>query len=166
MLSKIFNFIAQVATLGSISSVSGLGNDISGLRCRCLYADPSCWPSSADFASLASQLSQALIYPVPPESACYPPSNPSGNCTEVLLNNSNSTWRSAQSGSMQAPNFETFIFTNDSISACYQNTTLGVPCQQGSVSPIGVDARNAEDIQAAVAFAEKWNLRVVIKGTG
>jgi hypothetical protein len=165
MVSKIFNFLVQIITLGSISSVLGT-NDTLGSRCRCLYADPSCWPSDADFASLASQLSQSLIYPVPPESACYPPSNPSGNCTQVLLNTFNGTWRSDQPGSMQAPNFETFIFTNDSISACYLNTTLGVPCEQGNVPPIGVDARTPGDIQTAVVFAKKWNLQVVIKSTG
>ncbi|KIK55607.1 hypothetical protein GYMLUDRAFT_47820 [Collybiopsis luxurians FD-317 M1] len=148
-----------------MSSILGL-NDTSDLRCRCLYPDPSCWPSDADFASLASQVSQPLIYPVPPESACYPASDPSGNCAEVIASTSDGNWRSNQSGSMQSPNFETFIFQNGSIRACFLNTSLGVPCQQGSVPPVGVDARMAEDIQAAVVFAKKWNLRVVVKNTG
>ncbi|KIK55609.1 hypothetical protein GYMLUDRAFT_175341 [Collybiopsis luxurians FD-317 M1] len=165
MVSKLANFLAQVFLLGFISSVRGV-NDTSSSRCRCLYPDSSCWPSDADFASLASQVSQPLIYPVPPESACYPASNPSGNCAEVIANIFDGNWRSNQSGSMQSPNFETFIFPNGSISACFLNTSLGVPCQQGNVPPVGVDARTAEDIQAAVAFAEKWNLRVVVKSTG
>ncbi|KAJ3751142.1 hypothetical protein DFH05DRAFT_1362107, partial [Lentinula detonsa] len=69
-------------------------------------------------------------------------------------------------GSMQAVNFETFIFSNGSINACYLNTTLNVPCEQGSVTPVGVDARNVKDVQAAIAFAQVWNLRVVVKNTG
>jgi hypothetical protein len=67
---------------------------------------------------------------------------------------------------MQSPNFESFIFNNGSISACYLNTTLGVPCQQGSVPIIGVDARSVSDIQAAVKFAANHNLRLAVKNTG
>ena len=67
---------------------------------------------------------------------------------------------------MQSPNFETYEFANGTIDACYLNTTLGVPCTQGSVSVIGVDARSPSDVQAAVVFAQKYNLRLVVKNTG
>ena len=67
---------------------------------------------------------------------------------------------------MQNVNFETFIFPNDTISACYLNTTLGIPCGQGSVPPVGVDARSESDVQAAVNFAKKHNLKLVVKNTG
>jgi hypothetical protein len=46
------------------------------------------------------------------------------------------------------------------------NTSLGVPCDQGSVPIIGIDARSVGDIQAAVIFAVKHNLRLTIKNTG
>jgi hypothetical protein len=48
----------------------------------------------------------------------------------------------------------------------YLNTTFGVPCEQGSVPPIGVDARTVGDVQAAVKFAGQNNLRIVVKNTG
>ena len=67
---------------------------------------------------------------------------------------------------MQNVNYEAYIFPNGTVDACYLNTTLGAPCQQGSVSVIGVDARTVEDIQAAVAFSAKHNLRLVVKNTG
>ena len=137
---------------------------VSKPSCRCLYGE-QCWPSS-DLSTLASQLSQPLLYPSPPESACYPPSKPSGNCTDVNANTMNGRWRSDQPGSMQATNFETFIFKNGTIDACYLNVTLGVPCHQGSVSVVGVDARSVQDVQAAVKFASKHNLRLVVKNTG
>jgi len=130
--------------------------------CRCLYGD-DCWP---DFSSLSTQLSQPLIRPVPPESACYPSSSPSGNCTDVIQGTTDGNWRANQSGSMQSPNFETFIFENGTIDACYLNTTLDFACKQGSVPVIGVDARSASDIQAAVKFVNKHNLRLVVKNTG
>jgi len=133
--------------------------------CCCTHNDP-CWPNSATFAGLESQVSQPLIYPVPTASACYPPTNPSGNCSEVIQNWTDGNWRSSIPGSMEAPNFETFEFKNGTISACYLNTTLGVPCEQGSVPVIGVDARTPGDIQAAVNFAVQYNLKLVVKNTG
>jgi hypothetical protein len=133
--------------------------------CRCLYGE-QCWPNKSDFSALASQVSQPLLQPVPPESACYPASQPSGNCAEVMNQTNNGVWRSDQAGSMQTISFETFIFSNGTISACYLNATLGFPCEQGSVPVVGVDARSAEDVQAAITFASKHNLRLVVKNTG
>ncbi|KAF9262893.1 FAD-binding domain-containing protein [Marasmius fiardii PR-910] len=136
-----------------------------GTECRCLYGD-SCWPRDPDFTSLSSELSQPLIHPLPPAAACYPIDSPSGNCTDVQLHTLDGNWRSDQSGAMQNINFETYVFNNGTISACYLNTALGAPCTQGSVPPIGVDARTVEDVQAAVKFAAQHNLRLVIKNTG
>ncbi|KAF5336773.1 hypothetical protein D9758_016398 [Tetrapyrgos nigripes] len=144
---------------------SGVLSKPSRPRCRCLHGD-SCWPTEYDFAQLQSTISQPLIHPVPPESACYPEANPSGNCTDVQTNTFTGNWRSDQPGSMQAPNLESFIFPNGTIEVCYLNKALGVPCGQGSVPPIGVDARSVEDIQAGVKFAVDHNLRLVIHNTG
>ncbi|KAF5365473.1 hypothetical protein D9758_010844 [Tetrapyrgos nigripes] len=138
---------------------------LSEPRCRCLHGD-SCWPTEDDFAQLQSQISQPLIHPVPPESACYPESNSSGNCTDVQTNTFTGTWRSDQAGAMQATNFETFISSNGTIEACYLNTALGFPCEQGSIPTIGVDARTVKDVQAAVKFAADRDLRLVVHNTG
>ena len=133
--------------------------------CRCLY-DQLCWPKENEFATLATQLSQPLLHPLPPASPCYPPSTPSGNCSIVIANYTNGNWRSDQPGSMQNTNFEAFIFPNDTISACYLNATLGFPCGQGSVPPVGVDARSASDVQAAINFVKQHNLKLAVKNTG
>lgn len=133
-------------------------------RCRCLYGQ-RCWPSASDFSSLEGQLSQPLINPLPSASACYPVSSPSGNCTDVQINQSSGTWRADRPGSLDLANFENYIFKNGSISACYVNTSLG-PCEQGNVPIIGVDARSIGDVRAAVTFAASHDLRLVIKNTG
>ncbi len=133
--------------------------------CRCLYGQ-SCWPSEQDFVSLSSNLSRPLIHPVPPASACYPIENPSGNCSDVQLNWRDGNWRADQPGAYQNINFETYTNKNGSISACYSNTTLNLPCEQGSVPPIGVDAGTVGDVQAAVRFAAQHNLRLAVKNTG
>ena len=69
-------------------------------------------------------------------------------------------------GSMEAPNFETFMFQNSTIDACYFNTTIAGTCEQGSVPVIGVDVHSVEDIQAAVTFAVQQKLKLVVKNTG
>ncbi|KAH7909019.1 hypothetical protein BJ138DRAFT_279152, partial [Hygrophoropsis aurantiaca] len=154
---KRFLFLPLVASLA-------LGSTRNS-SCRCLYGQ-QCWPSSSDFSSLQSQLSQPLIYPIPTASGCYPPSSPSGNCSDIQANWYNSTWRADHPGSMDMTNYESFIFKNGSISACYFNTSLGTPCEQGNVPVIGVDARSVGDVQAAVKFAASHNLRMAIKNTG
>ena len=150
-----------------IPSVLSLSIVVSGTRhrCRCT-SDQNCWPSESDFQTLASQVSQPLIYPVPPASPCYPVSDPSGNCTDVQSESGYANWRADHPGAMQMAQYETYTYPNGTIAACYLNTTLGFPCEQGSVSTIGIDARSPEDIQAAVKFASQYNLRVVIKNTG
>ncbi|KAF9458247.1 hypothetical protein BDZ94DRAFT_1313486 [Collybia nuda] len=138
---------------------------ISQPSSRCIYGE-ECWPKESDFFHLASQLSQPLLHPKPPGSACYPINNPSGKCSEAIENAHNGRWRSGQPGSMQAPFLETFTFPNGTVSACYINATLGFPCSQGSIPEIGVDARSVQDVQATVRFASKHNLRLVVKNTG
>ena len=133
-------------------------------QCRCLFGD-SCWPSDSDFAQLAAQVSQPLIHPEPPAKPCYVAAN-SSECAAVVANWTDGDWRADQPGAMEASGFETFTFPNGTIDACYLNTTLGVPCGQGSVSVIGVDARSVGDVQAAVTFAADHNLRLAVKNTG
>jgi len=134
-------------------------------ECRCLYGQ-SCWPSQREFAALQTQISQPILHPVPPPSACYPPGSPSGNCSDVIFHYTDGNWRADQPGASQNANFESFIFPNGTVDACYLNVTLGIPCKQGNVPPVGVDARSAQDVQAAVLFAKRHNLRLVIKNTG
>ncbi|KIK82228.1 hypothetical protein PAXRUDRAFT_724342 [Paxillus rubicundulus Ve08.2h10] len=69
-------------------------------------------------------------------------------------------------GSMEAPNWETFMFKNGTIDACYLNTTITGTCGHGSVPVIGVDARSVADVQAAINFAVNHNLKLVVKNTG
>ena len=136
---------------------------VSAHNCRCTSRS-GCWPSDSDFQILASKVSQPLIRPVPPATPCY--DSTAGNCTDAIAGWSNSVWRSDQPGAAEFTNYETYIFPNGTIQGCYLNTTLGIACQQGSVSVIGVDARTPEDIQEAIKFVGSYNLRLVIKNTG
>lgn len=159
-------FVISLALLLAFVSASG-----ASAVCKCVYPS-SCWPSADEFASLATKLSQPLVYPKPPEAACYPANatSVSVDCATVTEHYYNGNWRADQSGAMQGPNFEMYIQLNSSgqgtLEACYLNSSLGIPCEQGNVPVIGVDARTVGDIQEAVNFATLHNLKVVIKNTG
>jgi len=133
-------------------------------NCRCIYGQP-CWPGDAQFSELATQLSQPLVRPVPVAAPCYSPGAEAA-CAQVKENWNDGMWRTDQPGNMININFASYTFPNGTISACYINTSLGYPCTQGSVPPIGVDARNPQDIQAAIRFADTHNLKFVVKNTG
>ncbi|KAF9242106.1 hypothetical protein BU15DRAFT_44331 [Melanogaster broomeanus] len=151
-----FSLLAKCGLVNAWPSASG---------CLCT-SDQSCWPTISEFDQLQSQVSQPLVYPLPTAAACYPTSGPSGNCTDVIQNAQDGNWRSSMPGSMQFRNFETFMLKNGTIDACYINTTITGSCGQGSVPIIGVDARSVADIQAAINFAVKYNLKLVVKNTG
>ncbi|KAG8215602.1 hypothetical protein J3R82DRAFT_7467 [Butyriboletus roseoflavus] len=104
--------------------------------------------------------------PLPTASGCYPPSNPSGNCTDVITNWYDGNWRASRPGSMEMANYETYELQNGTIDACFLNTSVTGTCGQGRVPVIGVDARLAGDIQAAVGFAVEHGLKLVVKNTG
>ncbi|KAM6497608.1 FAD binding domain containing protein [Amanita muscaria] len=133
--------------------------------CKCFSFQP-CWPSPSDFSKLelASQLSQPLIVPIPAASACYLPFN--SYCIDVQSHLHDGPWRSDLPGTMQVINFENYMLENGTTDACYYNVQLGVPCHQGNIPVVGVDARNVGDVQAAVNFTAKHYLRLVIKNTG
>ncbi|KAJ2912448.1 hypothetical protein MD484_g7967, partial [Candolleomyces efflorescens] len=67
---------------------------------------------------------------------------------------------------MQNSNYEAYIFPNNTISRCPWDPPAGQRCEQGSIPPIGVDARTPEDIQNAVRFARQYNLKIVVHNTG
>jgi len=58
------------------------------------------------------------------------------------------------------------MFKNGTIDACFLNTTLGIPCKQGSVPVIGVNATTPEDVPVAVQFAVHHDLKLVVKKLG
>jgi hypothetical protein len=98
-------------------------------NCRCTFGS-QCWPSDSEFQTLASQVSQPLIYLAPPATPCH--NSASGNRSDVRSGWSNDAWRSDHPGATEFSNWESYTFPNGTTQACYFNTTLGVPCQRAS----------------------------------
>ncbi|KAF9528446.1 FAD binding domain-containing protein [Crepidotus variabilis] len=156
----LFRYFSLALSMTSLS----LSAATDSSRCRCLYGQ-DCWPNDVAFSTFSQKLSQPLIRPTPIAATCYSNSS-SSSCLDATTNFHNSTWRTDQPGASQNINFETYIRRNGTVEGCYLNVTLGDPCKQGSVPPIGVDARNSQDVQAAVRFVKEHNLKLVVKNTG
>ncbi|RPB19372.1 FAD-binding domain-containing protein [Terfezia boudieri ATCC MYA-4762] len=145
---------------------------VESLRhCKCQPNLP-CWPSDSDWQKFNSTVGGMLIADIRPiSSACYEgtPEYNKARCDEVTKEFGDSFWRANQPGAVQHTNWETYPPLKES---CYLPSSLsnktgdGEQCKQGSVPRYAVRARNANDISAAVKFAAKHSIPVVIKNTG
>ncbi|KAJ5681032.1 hypothetical protein N7536_012171 [Penicillium majusculum] len=137
--------------------------------CKC---DPSmpCWPATTEWSSLNDTISGRLIKTTPVASVCYR-SEPTFNLETCQFVRSNwTTWpfHSANPTSVGDPSLDNAcapIFPNGtSLSGNSEAGKQG--CSLGSYPPYVINATGAEDVQAAVSFAKKYNLRLNIKNTG
>lgn len=129
-----------------------------------------CWPATTEWSSLNDTISGRLIKTTPVASVCYR-SEPTFNLETCQFVRSNwTTWpfHSANPTSVGDPSLDNAcapIFPNGtSLSGNSEAGKQG--CSLGSYPPYVINATGAEDVQAAVSFAKKYNLRLNIKNTG
>ncbi|KAJ4299023.1 hypothetical protein N0V90_004267 [Kalmusia sp. IMI 367209] len=133
--------------------------------------DSDCWPSDAEWSSLNSTLSGALIRGVPPGSVCYPdqPDYSEDACAIVRSHWFNSTWHAESPISIDYP-----VWTNNSCNPIFPNGTSVTGdvhagekgCSIGSYPVYAVKATTAEQIAEALKWAGTKNIRIVVKNTG
>lgn len=92
---------------------------------------------------------------------CHAPHFNATKCEYVRANYFDSYMRADNPGSMQNDNWE-----DQDEKRCAFEATANSPCQQGRVSILGVQAETVDDIQKALRFAAKENLRIVVKSSG
>lgn len=123
----------------------------------------ACWPAAADWAALNTTVSGALISVAPPLAPCFGsfPGVPydQATCSSNVGNFTNSYWRASQPGANQEPNWE----EGADGSNCYD---AAKPCTLGNIPPYAVAVARDGDVSAALDFARKHNLQVVVKATG
>ncbi|GFF88015.1 6-hydroxy-D-nicotine oxidase [Aspergillus udagawae] len=131
----------------------------SNSSCRCRPHEP-CWPSPQEWNALNSSVDGNLFAVRPVAAPCHE-GDPEA-CDFVTKQWYNSTWRAAQPGAVQWGNWESWLEHNQTCSI----TSPQTPCGQGRVSLYSVVAECASNIQEAVRFAKRHNLRLVIKNSG
>jgi hypothetical protein len=128
--------------------------------CKCTAFD-SCWPSPSEFAQLSDTLSSPIFQVQPLGTPCHDPTFNAALCDIVKASFSDGLFRTNQPGAAQTDNWEF-----NATSSCFVNGDRSQPCGQGRVPIIGVNATTISDIQKAVQFAIKHNLKVKVKNTG
>lgn len=147
--------------LGSLAGIAQ--GQYSGHRtCRCLATDP-CWPSVDTWNQLNTSLSGGLVAVVPPAKPCHGENINEAECQNVHKNWNDGFWRSDQPGALINVNFE--IMSNETW-GCQLNVSASTPCTQGNLPVLAARVTSLADVQKAVRFAAKHNLRLVIKNSG
>lgn len=132
----------------------------SNTSCRCFPGD-SCWPGNDAWSNFNESIGGRLVSTTPIAAVCHLDNfsqyNPS-DC-ETLQDD----WFFPQthinsSSSIMAP-----LFTNNSCSPFTQPTDT---CHLGNYVKYSVDARGPDDYRKTLAFAQKNNVRLVIRNTG
>ncbi|KAL4908488.1 hypothetical protein BDW74DRAFT_175173 [Aspergillus multicolor] len=131
-------------------------------QCRCRPND-RCWPSENDWAAFNRSINGNLIHLRPVGAVCHGNEYDAAECADAQANTGNSYWRAAEPGALQTTNWES---TGEGATDCDINTPRSTPCKQGRIPLYAVLAETTEEIQTAVRFAKRRNLRVVIKNTG
>ncbi len=138
-ICTLLSFILSLA-LAQISSAK----ESIKLKCRC-YPNEACWPSEAQWEALNKQVDGRLIRVESPFKSCAK-NDKNEACRQAIYFSQNPFYLESQAGATQ--------------------TTGWLNAWQSSPSLYAVKVKNNQDIQAAVNFARRHRLRVVIKGTG
>ena len=128
-------------------------------RCLCAQCkvtpDSPDWPSDEQWQALNNSVSGHLIQPVPPGAVCHPdfPQYNNASCGALY-------------GKWTDPSFHystpaTVDYNDD---ACLPSADT--PCSAAGYPAYVVDAASASDVQAAVQYAAKTGVRLIVKATG
>ncbi|KAH8742475.1 hypothetical protein F5883DRAFT_596362 [Diaporthe sp. PMI_573] len=137
-----------------------------GAECKCTPED-SCWPVAAEWDSFNDTISGNLIKTIPAGSVCYPaqPNYNPDSCNEVISNWTTWIFHSTNPASSPSAKGCDPIYPNGtSINGDAHAGDKG--CHLGPLPVYVVKATRASDIQQALTFAKKNNIRVIVKNTG
>ena len=121
--------------------------------CKPLPSDSE-WPSPADWTALNESISGKLLASgQPPGAVCHSPSFDQALCSQVQ-----SLWTNASFHSSNP-----WTVDNNDVS-CLPDPAQ--PCNPSGYPAYVVEAESPQDVQAAVHFANRTNVRLIVKGTG
>ncbi|KAK4099847.1 FAD-binding domain-containing protein [Parathielavia hyrcaniae] len=125
--------------------------------CRVLPGDAG-WPDAAAWAALNETINGLLVATVPIGHVCHDPTYDADACAALQQGWTRPMTHLGTSSSVMQP-----FFANQS---CDPFTEQSKPCQLDNYVSYAVNVSSAADIQAAVRFATKNNIRLVVRNTG
>ncbi|PYI04014.1 FAD-binding domain-containing protein [Aspergillus sclerotiicarbonarius CBS 121057] len=125
--------------------------------CRYLPGDQE-WPSGAEWAKLNTTVGGRLIATVPLGSPCHDPNYNATECAYLAAQ-----WSYPEIHANSSSSFSNPFFQNRS---CDPFTGESSACRIGNYYDYAINVTSAADVAAGLAFAQKKNIRLVIKNTG
>lgn len=154
-------FISFLTILPALVSAAAVNTScVTQPSCRCLPSD-SCWPSKSAWTSFNKTVGGRLIATVPIGSVCH--DSAFGSYNAQKCDALKSVWdypatHISSSSDPMAP-----FFANVS---CDPFTAPSARCIVGTLVQYSVNASSSSDYLATIQFAQKNNIRLVIRNTG
>ncbi|KAH7392252.1 FAD binding domain-containing protein [Phaeosphaeria sp. MPI-PUGE-AT-0046c] len=125
--------------------------------CLCLPGD-ACWPAQDTWATLNSTVNGKLVATVPIGSPCHDPTYDAGACDELKKQ-----WLNPLTHVPSSHSIMQSYFANQS---CDPFSDRSIPCTLGNYVSYSVKATEHWDVIAALEFAKKNDVRVLVRNTG
>ncbi|KAF2790845.1 6-hydroxy-D-nicotine oxidase [Melanomma pulvis-pyrius CBS 109.77] len=126
-------------------------------ECKCFPGD-ACWPSEREWITFNTTVGGRLIKTVPLGSPCHDPHYDAALCDALT-----SQWKLAPVHINSSSSVQAAIFANAS---CDPFTPRSSACLLGNYVSYSVNVTGPDDIAATIRFADKKNIRLVIRNTG
>ncbi|ROT38153.1 FAD-binding domain-containing protein [Sodiomyces alkalinus F11] len=126
-------------------------------RCRVIPGDAK-WPGPEAWNSLNGTVGGRLIQTVPVAHVCHDPSYSAEECQYVADN-----WLSAYVMTPRPGEFLSSWFQNQT---CVPHTDRSTACDLGNYASYSLNVSGVDDVKAGLDFAQKNNVRLVIKNSG
>ncbi|KAI1105750.1 FAD-binding domain-containing protein [Jackrogersella minutella] len=131
-------------------------------QCRAIPGDQS-WPSEADWNDLNQTVHGRLIATIPIAAPCHHLSGGVATFNQGACDALRDEWHFPATHIVSPSSPMSYPFTNNS---CSPFTDPDAPCDIGYHVAYTVNATTTSDIQAAVRFVKRHNIRLVIRNTG
>ncbi|KAI4242030.1 MAG: hypothetical protein L6R40_004257 [Gallowayella cf. fulva] len=125
--------------------------------CRCLPGD-SCWPKSQEWAKLNNTVGGRLIATVPLAAPCHDPTYNAAECKKIK-----DLW---DFPNMHEEDPSSIINPWQQNGSCDPFTPQTTPCTLGNYVDYSIKVSSWQDVAAGIQFAQKKNIRLVVKNTG
>jgi FAD/FMN-containing dehydrogenase len=115
-----------------------------------------------DWQAFNHSINGALLQPMPPSYQCHKPYYDEVACNQTALVYHKPIWREAHPLAMQYPFYE----LDENHKGCYGTDRPNEYCYRGNLPYYVVNVTSISQVQDTIRFANKHNLRIVVKNTG
>ncbi|KAL8881457.1 MAG: hypothetical protein Q9198_001347 [Flavoplaca austrocitrina] len=154
----MFSINALLATVLALTSLQVSYAAVSPRPpCRCLPGD-TCWPKAQEWAELNRTVNGQLIATVPVAAPCHDPIYNAAECSKIRELWAFPNYHEESPSSIMNPWQQN--------GSCDPFTPRSSPCLLGNYVEYSIRVTSWKDVAAGIQFAQKKNIRLVIKNTG